>query len=252
MWRATFNTGRVIAETQADILITIEAESRPTLKRFNEQVLEAEFQFQYAHFMVIDGNDDRGIDVGIMSRFPIVEIRSHVSDLNSNGDPVFSRDCPEYDVLLPGNKRLAILPNHLKSKRNGDDETSQKRRRLQAETAHTIAKNAQQRTPFVVVAGDLNDTPDSSPLSSLFTEGFRDVMEHADYPKTRPGTYLTGLKGQKIDYLILSQALWPKLNTTGIERRGSYHPNLWDAFDTVTKAEEAASDHHLVWAELDL
>lgn len=33
--------------------------------------LSTAFGFQYPYFMVIDGNDDRGIDVGIASRFPI-------------------------------------------------------------------------------------------------------------------------------------------------------------------------------------
>ena len=66
-WKATFNTGRAIKETRPDILIVIETENRPTLERFNDQVLRAQFQFPYQHFLVIDGNDDRGIDVGIMS-----------------------------------------------------------------------------------------------------------------------------------------------------------------------------------------
>jgi len=44
-------------------------ENRPTLKRFVEQVLDAQFEFTYPHRMVIDGNDDRGIDLGILSKF---------------------------------------------------------------------------------------------------------------------------------------------------------------------------------------
>ena len=40
-WPATYNTGRVIAETDADVQVVIEVEDRPTLNRFNEQVLGA-------------------------------------------------------------------------------------------------------------------------------------------------------------------------------------------------------------------
>jgi hypothetical protein len=101
----------------------------------------------------------------------------------------------------------------------------------------------------VLLGGDLNDTPDSDPLSSLFTGGFADVQSHPDYPTNRPGTYSTGLAGNKIDYLIMSPILQDKLLTTGIERRGSYHPKLWESFDTVQNAGDEASDHHLVWAE---
>ena len=78
--------------------------------------------------MVVDGNDSRGIDVGILSRYPIVEIRSHVDDPDADGNRLFSRDCPEYDIILPTENRLVLIPNHLKSKRNGDNQATQERR----------------------------------------------------------------------------------------------------------------------------
>jgi endonuclease/exonuclease/phosphatase family metal-dependent hydrolase len=251
-WKATYNTGRVINEVNPDILITIEVENRPTLERFNEQVLKAKFNLSYPYFMVIDGNDQRGIDVGILSRYPIIEIRSHVDDLSPANQKIFSRDCPEFDILLPENNRLVVLPNHLKSKRNGDDLESRERRKLQADKAHAIALSALNRSPFVLISGDLNDTPDSVPLSTLFTEGFQDIMSHPSYPTTRPGTFGTGLIGNKIDYLIMSPNLQTKLRNTRIERQGSFHPHLWTVFDTVTNLSEEASDHHLIWADFDL
>ena len=252
VWQATFNTGRVIAEKRPDILIAVEIENRPTLKRFVEQVLDAQFEFSYPHFMVIDGNDDRGIDLGILSKFPIVEIRTHVDDPAPNGERVFSRDCPEFDIILPSEQRLVVLANHLKSKRNGNDTASQERRRIQAERAHEIAVEALDRSPFVLLGGDFNDTPDSTPLASLFTDGFVDVMSHESYPTDRPGTYKTGLKGNKLDYLIMSPDLREALENTGIERRGSYHPATWEPFDTVRKASEEASDHHLVFGDFNI
>ncbi|MFF4830340.1 hypothetical protein [Streptomyces sp. NPDC001315] len=38
-WDAVKNTGRVVAEVDADILLTVEAEDRLTLDRFNRHVL---------------------------------------------------------------------------------------------------------------------------------------------------------------------------------------------------------------------
>jgi hypothetical protein len=251
-WEATYNTGRVIHEQRPDILITVEVENRPTLERFNEQVLKGEFNLAYSHLMVIDGNDQRGIDLGILSQFPISEIRSHVDDPAPNGGRLFSRDCPEFDVILPSGDRLILVPNHLKSKRNGNDQASQDRRRAQAERAHAIAVAALSRSSFVLLGGDLNDTPNSMALASMFTDGFQDVMSHPNYPTDRPGTYQTGLPGNKIDYLIMSPQLQARLRDTGIERRGSYHPGTWQPFDTVRNSSEEASDHHLVWADFDI
>ena len=46
----------------------IEAEDRIALLRFNDQVIREVGGQPYEHVMLIDGNDERGIDVGIMTR----------------------------------------------------------------------------------------------------------------------------------------------------------------------------------------
>jgi endonuclease/exonuclease/phosphatase family metal-dependent hydrolase len=215
-------------------------------------VLGAKFNCEYPHVMVLDGNDQRGIDVGIMSRYPISGIRSHVDDRNPNGERTFSRDCPEYVVELNDGKRIAVIPNHFKSKRGGDSPAAKAKRLAQASAASAIAKRALEISPYVVLGGDLNDTPASDSLKPLFLDGFQDVQTHASYPTDRPGTFDTGTAGNKIDYLILSQKLHEALQATGVERRGSYHPNTWTPFDTVKKKADEASDHHLVWANFTL
>lgn len=85
-------TARVIHDVKADIIGVIEAENRPSLVRFNEDLLNN----QYEHVMLVDGNDERGIDVGIMMRdnFEIKSIHSNVDAEDEVGE-IFSRDCPE-------------------------------------------------------------------------------------------------------------------------------------------------------------
>ncbi len=56
-------TARVIGDLNADILAIVEAEDRPALRRFNDELLAR----RYAHVMLVDGNDERGIDVGSRS-----------------------------------------------------------------------------------------------------------------------------------------------------------------------------------------
>jgi endonuclease/exonuclease/phosphatase family metal-dependent hydrolase len=253
-WKATRNTARAIAQdAKPDVLVAVEVESRPTLDRFNEQVLRTHFNLRYPHVMAIDGNDERGIDLGILSRFPVESIRSHIDDLvPGTTNRVYSRDCPEYDVILSSGVRLIVLANHFKSKRGGDSRDSMRKRTAQADRTHQLVVTALARSPYVVIAGDLNDTPDSTPLASLFGAGFKDVQSHPSYPTDRPGTFKTGLAGNKIDYLIMSPELFSRLDTVGIERRGSYHPNSWEPFDTVTDSKSEASDHHLLWADVQL
>jgi endonuclease/exonuclease/phosphatase family metal-dependent hydrolase len=251
-WQALFNTGRVIAETDAQIQICVEVENRPTLQRFNDQVLGAKFNKAFPHVMLIDGNDERGIDVGILSRYPIRSVTSHIDDLNPNGERTFSRDCPEYVIDLPGGRKIVVLPNHFKSKRGGNTPAMQARRKAQADRAHAIAVAALEHAQLVLIGGDLNDTPDQPLFAALWQDGFVDVKDHPSYPTDRPGTFDTGTAANKIDYLIMSPKLRDKLTGTGIERRGSYHPHSWVPFDTVTKKADEASDHQLVWADFSL
>jgi hypothetical protein len=96
----------------ADILAIVEAENRPVLIEMNRFILTEVGGTPYPNIMIIDGNDLRGIDVGIMTKggFPIGTMRSHVHDLKPNGKPVFSRDCPEYQVATPSGKTIWVLP----------------------------------------------------------------------------------------------------------------------------------------------
>ena len=105
--------------------------------------------------------------------------------------------------------------------------------------------------------GDFNDTPDSTPLAPLLGgTDLRDVSAHAQFDDGgRPGTYGNCTKSNKIDYLLLSPALFARVQKAGINREGVWggkHGTLFPHIPEITKAEEAASDHAAVWAELNL
>jgi endonuclease/exonuclease/phosphatase family metal-dependent hydrolase len=255
--RATRNTARVITDVAADVLAVVEAENRVALTRFTDTVLAAGGQGVYGHVMVIDGNDDRGIDVGILTTagFPIGRIRSHVDDTDPAGR-VFSRDCPEYEVTTPGGERIVVLINHLKSKGYGKQADSDALRHRQATR---VAELYQQLTgdgaTNVVVAGDLNDTPTSDPLAPLLDKtDLRDIGTHPTFDDGgRPGTFANGTAANKIDDILLSPTLYDRVTGGGIWRQGVWggtHGDLFPHDDTITKPAEAASDHAAIYADL--
>lgn len=244
------NTGRVVSEVDADILLAVEVEDRLTLERFNRQVLAGALgRRPYPYNLLVDGNDPRGIDIGILSRHPITSVRSHVFDTNPERPDkrLFSRDCPEYEIELDGTP-LVILGNHLKSKAFDNPEL----RLAQAKRVAEIYRTAAERTAHVVIAGDLNDNPDSAPLVELREQtGLRDVMSHPAY-RGLPGTYGDcQSEDKKIDYLLLPQALWQEVQHVGLETRGIFADGI-KSFDTVRSRTEAASDHAAIYADLDL
>src|SRR5438128_6783716 len=126
---ATRMTAQVIHDVGADVIGLVEAESRPALVRFHDDVVSLVHGTSYQHIMLIDGNDERGIDVAIMTRngFGLESIRSHVDD-EENGKRIFSRDCAEYHIRTPANDRLIVLVNHFKSKGFGSQADSDRRR----------------------------------------------------------------------------------------------------------------------------
>ena len=254
VWDATENTGRVVQAIAADILLVVEVEDRTTLERFNDEVL-ARLECAYPHSLLVDGNDDRGIDVGLLSKYPIRSVRPHFDDTDDVG-VIFSRDCPEFEVELPGGRTLWMLGNHFKSKGYGSPAASNAKRLRQAERAREIYTRARGSSEFVVLAGDLNDSPDSNAIQAL-TAGvdMQDAMSHPVYAEKqgKPGTYQTGnsLK-QKIDYLFLSPALWASVGDVDVERRGVWAPKTHQSFPEVTSSTTQASDHGALWVELSI
>jgi endonuclease/exonuclease/phosphatase family metal-dependent hydrolase len=253
------NTARVIADIKADVLAVIEAENRPALTRFNDDVL-AEQNFGYESIMLIDGNDERGIDVGLMTRrkFLIDTMRSHVGDEDAKG-VIFSRDCPEYVVTAPGGETVLVMVNHLKSKGGGSQASSNEKRKRQARQIRNIydARRAA-GVKNIAIVGDFNDTPDSDPLAPLLKEGsdLKDVSLHPKFTDDgRPGTYKNGTKGTKIDYILLSPALFGRVTKAAYHRTGVWggkNGDLWPVYDTMERDIHAASDHAAVWADIDI
>jgi len=252
---AIVNTARVIAEVNPHIIVLVEVENRPTLERFHDQVLVPQLHalgaVPYPYNMVIDGNDSRGIDVGILSRYPIVRMRSHITD-QADGRPIFSRDCPEYYIDIDQDHVLVILPNHFASK--GSDRTGA-RRRVQSAQVKRIYETLRASHPHVLVAGDLNDHPRGGSLDALLQDtDLRDAMSLDAYSGL-PGTFQRATASEKLDYLLLSPALAARVKRVDVERRGYYAPTKWKSFDNITretKDRNQASDHHCLWADVDL
>ena len=254
------NTARVINKVNADIMGLVEVENRIVLTKFNDAVIPSIGGNKYDHLMLIDGNDDRGIDVGVVTRRPytIDSIVSHVDDTDETGK-VFSRDCPEYRIRISSDKMLLVMINHFKSKGYGSQASSDKKRKRQAKrVAKIYSERLDQGFEHIAIIGDLNDTPKSDPLSPLLgnSSDLADVMDLDKFESDgREGTHGNGTKSGKLDYILLSPELVKLVEKAGIERRGVWggkNGDLFPHFPEITNEMEAASDHASLWVDLDL
>lgn len=254
------NTARVMMDLQADVLAVVEAESRPALRDFNTEIIGGLGGGIFSHVMLIDGNDERGIDVGVvtLAGFPIGLMRSHVDDSAPGGSPVFSRDCPEFYLAMPSGARLVLLVNHLKSKGYGSLADSAKKRLAQATRVKEIYESLiEQGEQYIAVVGDFNDTPDSDALKPLLEDStLKDAFTHERFDDGGyPGTYGSCTAANKIDYLLLSPALFLKVTAGGVLRKGMWpgvRPVRWETYPQLTKKINAGSDHAAVWVDLDI
>jgi endonuclease/exonuclease/phosphatase family metal-dependent hydrolase len=161
-------------------------------------------------------------------------------------------------VALPGGGTLHLLVNHFKSQGFGGKAESDTKRLAQAERVRALYEaRLQAGAEFIAVLGDLNDRPESAPLAPLLGDGGpRDVSAHPGYQDDgRPGTWRNGTAANKLDYILLSPALWDRVEAAGVERRGVWggtKGRLFPHLATITREEEAASDHAAIWVDLRL
>jgi hypothetical protein len=248
-------TARVINSVKPDILCMVEVESAPTLKMFSSDRLTPTLTDR----IVIDGNDPRGIDIalGTRSGFPIVTARTNIFARDTAG-VIFSRDCLEVEISTGKPKHVHVLVNHFKAK-DASPLTSDAKRLRQAEEVKRILKDRYDLTKdYVVVAGDLNDTPNSAPLAPLFgIKNLHNVLDVMGHPAGDRWTYTYQKQKNAIDHMFVSEALRPKVKAVGFERRGMFD------LETLTNGKQksfpgldswklAGSDHALLYMDADI
>ena len=253
------NTGRVLNDLAADVQGIVEAESRIALLGLSGTVLPNIGGTPFEHVMLIDGNDERGIDVGLMTRngWEITRIRSHVDDTDGQG-LIFSRDCAEYTVEKAGT-RLIVLVNHLKSKGYGNPKDNDAKRLRQATRVAAVYKQLKaDGEKNIVVLGDFNDFPDSAPLQPLLAgTDLKEVSTHQNFTAdpNRPGTFGNCTAKEKFDYILLSPALYAKVTGGAVLRTGVWGGSkgtLWPHYPEIKRQVDQASDHAAIYADINL
>jgi endonuclease/exonuclease/phosphatase family metal-dependent hydrolase len=202
-----------------DILCLQEVENLDAIRLFNQRYLDGHYPYR----LLIDGHDERNIDVGVLSCFPITEIRTHVDDVDEEGRRVFSRDCLEATFRLPGGETLTLLVNHLKSKLllgEGGEDADARKAKLRASHARRLAQakavaalvearfaGSHERALYAVL-GDFNDVAASPYLAPLMTSSRLADVLGAHLPG-EDWTYYWRARGRvsRIDHVLASKEL---------------------------------------------
>jgi len=211
------NTAQAILDAEPDIIAVQEIENIYTLRIFNDNYLDNYFD----RIIAIDGNDPRGIDIGLMVKagldVKIINIRTHVDEAKDSGsvrhgstrnfgylaeNALFSRDCLEVDIKADG-KVLTFVVNHLKSQ-DGTPASIQ-RRKEQAGRVAEIVLIASNEGKYPIVLGDLNvdsnhpQSPGDTSLEALLS---LPVLQDPFPQDTWTHYYVPEKSVSRLDYIL--------------------------------------------------
>lgn len=256
---------RIREVMNVDVLAVQEVEHIEVLKSFNRDHLRG----LYPYVALVEGNDQRLIDVGLLSKLPIGPVISHQAAVHpaDPGRRIFSRDLLQVEIQKKnGDKLFNIYNTHLKSHfvLPGQDSVeatarANELRRRQAETIARVITRMERRNSAFVLVGDMNDPPDSEFLAPMLTvDGdplFNALENPAETraskaetqgpgPQTKAWTHRFNPSGPPppehhlFDQIWVSKKLSGRLGNAFIDRRRNHGGD--------------GSDHDPAWVELDL
>ena len=196
----------LIDKQDPDVLILSEVGGKESLENFNRLFLNERYKVE-----LIEGNSDRGIDIGYLIKAslgldfllishkerPLNFLYDHEKEGNKKSH-YFSRDVAElrlFDNSVNHSPQLIILGVHLKSKldREGVDPDGRSRRAAEVKTLMDIYEEVKRETADkipILITGDFNGTANSHRMEAEFqpiynNTGLKDVMEIKNVPEDK-------------------------------------------------------------------
>ena len=220
-----------IKNVNADIVALCEIENEAIL---SELANKCGYEYHY----LVEGNDERGINVAMMSKLEAEYTSNRNMKVPYKGNPnyKFSRDCPVAKITL-GDKNVYILINHLKSMLGDPIKTEQKRIAQVGGILDIIDRIYQtDKMPYIILTGDFNSHRMTEPLNILQKAGLTII----NYSYKESSSYTHVYRGEKhdLDYFMINDIVRDNLRSF--------------AMFTFHKVDKKASDHYPVLLKVDI
>lgn len=196
-----------------DILILEEVENLNVIQRLNNEYLQAA---GYKTVVLVEGEDERGIDIGILSRFPLAEparinLIEFTPDANdANWKRPTTRGIMEAPLRLPNGQTLYVFGFHFPSQSNPIQH--------RIDAVNTLNKIMQAKGPgaLVIAGGDSNITAVEDQKAGLASQNLASLwsVSHLVGCKDCSGTHFYKGAWDYLDLLLFSQALAPAANSS--------------------------------------
>ncbi|MDO5296338.1 MAG: endonuclease/exonuclease/phosphatase family protein [bacterium] len=222
---------RALALADGDVVTLQEVENIGILNDFLDEYLPG----QYPYRALVEGNDMRGIDVAVISKYPIDSVQSHKQvrfPLPDGKKTFLRRDLLRTDINIKG-MPLTVYTTHFKAQAGG--QRADEVRLGEAKAVRAIIAGEMSAFPGrrYILTGDFNDTPNSA-VGQIFLEKNSSVWKSS----------LAGLSGadaithppthRAIDYVLYPASMEAEACGGGVQR-------LPDG--------EMGSDHWLIYGD---
>lgn len=193
-----------------DILVMEEVENKNVL---NKLVTKGLSGMGYQNISLIEGDDSRGIDVAVISKYPVKSAKRYPIMLN--GTKLDTRGILEV-VIAVDNQIVVVYANHWPSQSNPTQE-----RVASAQLLANLAKA--QKADLIVAAGDFNTLTNESPAPFSFLSEFIDAEKEARkvLPNLNGGTHFYRGEWSSLDHIFVHKksALQPMYDKFQIMNR---------------------------------
>ena len=164
-----------IDRMEVDAIALEEIEDQAVLDK-----LVSELETPFTISLIGETGASGSLDVAVLSKGTLVEVRTH-RDMQlkrpDGSNTSFAREFLEVHTDQNG-RRVVLFAAHFKAQRNDDPG----RRFAEAQAAGQIMTSTAQEFPdaFVVLGGDLNDTPGSDAMTALLAPGGLELLTKPD------------------------------------------------------------------------
>ena len=175
-----------------DLVVFQEVENRNAL---NKLVTKGLNRLGYQYMELIEGDDSRGIDVGLISKYPVVSSRHH--SVYVNDERLDTRGILEVTLNVDGNE-VVVFCNHWPSQGNPAIE--------RIESAKLLSRiAASKKADLILAIGDFNTLHKDSPYPFNYLEGFIDSEKEARKVNSdlNPGTHFRKGEWSSLDKIFV-------------------------------------------------
>lgn len=237
----------ILREVDPDILLIQEMGDTPFLLELQRDLKRE--GLDYPHALLTEDTADPVRRLAVLSKIPWEQARTHSNlEFRYYGEP--SRVLRgTLELVMEGyEKPLVLFTLHLKSRytNNQQDPQSLQRRRGEARVTRDriFSRYRPEQNHWVLIAGDFNDHPNSSPVKHFLQRGKTTLMERLPLQDSRGERWTHFYAYQEnystVDHILVSPALQPYV----VEGRG----HIYDR----QPHTRIASDHRLIWVDLQL